>query len=61
MLEALTAYPTDRSCYTCDFYSVGETIDGVQDAACRHHQHADIPVGFRERGCDAHKEEGAPF
>jgi hypothetical protein len=52
MLEALAASPTDRSCWTCDYFHSGK---------CANNGRAEIPLPFRERGCEAHKEEGAPF
>lgn len=50
---ALSGYPQDRSCFTCDFY----TTDNV----CLHY-HQDIPADHLESGCDQHKDEsGTPF
>ena len=50
--QALDNYPTDRSCYTCDFENAG---------TCRNNDHAEIPLPFRAQGCDDWKDEGAPF
>lgn len=50
--DAFDQYPTDSSCFTCDYY-----FDGV----CANNEHAEIPKAFAEEGCDAWKDEGAPF
>lgn len=50
--RALDEYPTDRSCHTCDFERSGH---------CANNDHAEIPVPFRNDGCDDWKDEGAPF
>ena len=49
---ALGAYPTDRSCYSCDYEVSGH---------CANNQHNEIPLPFRGVGCDAWKDEGQPF
>ncbi len=49
---ALGAYPTDRSCYSCDYEML---------CYCSNNEHKLIPLPFRSAGCDAWKDEGAPF
>lgn len=48
----LESYPTDRSCYTCDYYRLGH---------CANNEHALIPLPFRGGGCDAWKDDDVPF
>ena len=47
----LAVYPTDRSCYTCDYFFAGH---------CREWD-AEPPSQFLDRGCDKHQDDGAPF
>ena len=50
--HAIDDYPTDRSCFTCDYEMGG---------CCLNNDRAEIPMPFREKGCDDWKDEGAPF
>lgn len=50
--DALDSYPTDRSCFTCDYYRSG---------TCANNDHQEVPVPFRDRGCESWKDDGAPF
>ncbi len=45
-------YPADSSCYTCDYNMSG---------ACAANEYKEIPASFRPLGCDAWKDQGAPF
>ena len=48
---AFDAYPTDRSCRTCDF---------LAGTTCQH-WNQEVPADAIEAGCDKHKEQGTPF
>ena len=49
--SAIHAYPTDRSCHTCDLYH------GV---TCQHWKR-EVPDHAVEAGCDHHQDDGVPF
>lgn len=52
--SALDRYPTDRSCFTCDFYS-------ATSGRCAANENEAVPAHVLEPGCSEHKGEGVPF
>lgn len=51
-LQALDAYPVDRTCATCDFEEEGH---------CLRFGGGEIPDEFLEQGCNEHRADGPPF
>lgn len=50
--QLISATSTDRSCLSCDRYSM--------DGRCDHWRQT-VPEEHRERGCDQHQALGVPF